>query len=116
MPTLEIVTYRIGVTPRASDRISRYLFLEPVLGQTEKGISSVRIHFEPDPEEIGYRADDLLLVTLPEDFFADMYHIVQTESPVFFNWQLDESGDRLSRCGIGTVEEPTGEGFEDQSD
>ena len=115
MPTLEIATYRVGVTRRASDEISRYLFLEPAAGQTGTGPRSVRIHFEPDPTEIGYRAEDLLLVTLPESLFADMYHIVQTESPAFFNWRLDKSGDRVARCGIGTVEEPTGEGLEDRS-
>ncbi len=116
MPTLEIETYRAGVTRRASDPISRYLFLEPAPGQTGPGSVGVRIHFEPEPDEIGYRSDEVLLVTLPESFFADMYHILQTESPAFFTWQLDESGDRLLQCAVGTVEEPTGEGFEDQSD
>jgi hypothetical protein len=115
MPTLEIATYRVGVTRRASDEISRYLFLEPAAGRTGTETRGVRIHFEPNPDEIGYWAEDLFLVTLPESFFADMYHIVQTESPAFFNWRLDESGDRIMRCGIGTVEEPTGEGLEDRS-
>lgn len=115
MPTLEIGAYRVGVTRRASDEISRYLFLEPAQGQTEPGTRGARIHFERDPDDIGYRAEDLLLITLPESFFADMYHIVQTESPVFFNWHLDGSGARVVRCGLGTIEEPTGEGFEDRS-
>ena len=100
MPTLEIGAYRVGVTRRASDEISRYLFLEPAQGQTEPGTRGARIH---------YRAEDLLLITLPESFFADMYHIVQTESPVFFNWHLDGSGARVVRCGLGTIEEPTGD-------
>jgi hypothetical protein len=115
MPTLEIAAYRVGVTSRASDEISRYLFLDPAPDDTAAGSRGVRIHFEPDPPEIGYWADGLLLVTLPERFFADMYHIVQTESPAFFNWRLDERGERIARCSIGTLEEPTGEGFEDRS-
>jgi hypothetical protein len=45
-----------------------------------------------------------------------MYHIVQTERPVFFMWQLDGETDQLESCGIATVEEPTGEGFRDTSD
>lgn len=116
MPTLRIATYRVGVTRRASDAISRYLFLEPAPGQQETGNVGVRIHFQPHPEDIGYRTDELLLVTLPESFFADMYHIAQTESPAFFHWQLDRSNNRIAHCSIGTLEEPVGEGFEDRSD
>ena len=115
MPTLEIASYRVGITRRASDEISRYLFLDPTPGETEAAAIGVRIHFEPDPQEIGYWAEDLLLVTLPESYFADMYHLVQTESPAFFNWRLDEGGERIARCSVGTLEEPTGEGFEDRS-
>lgn len=116
MPTLEIATYRVGVTRRASDEISRYLFLEPAPGQAAFANIGVRIHFEPAPEHIGYWANEILLVTLPESLFADMYHIVQTESPAFFHWRLDESGNQITRCSIGTLEEPIGEGFEDRSD
>ncbi len=116
MPTMQIATYRVGVTRRASDAISRYLFLEPAPGEVAHGKVGVRIHFEPHPDDIGYRADERLLVTLPESFFADMYHITQTESPAFFHWQFDESGNRLVSCSVGTLEEPTGEGFEDRSD
>ncbi len=45
-----------------------------------------------------------------------MYHVLQTEKPIYFSWGFDEGGEQIDRCDISTTEEPTGEGHTDTSD
>ena len=45
-----------------------------------------------------------------------MYHLLQTEKPVYFSWGFDEPGEKLTWCDLSTTEEPIGEGFTDLSD
>jgi hypothetical protein len=116
MPVLEIEAYRVGVSRRSTDDFKRFLFLEPDSAYRGPGDSGVRIFFEPGPTEIGRSAAGFLVVTLELDYFSDMYHLLQTEKPVYFSWGFDEAGEQLSWCDLSTTEEPIGEGFTDLSD
>jgi len=51
-------------------------------------------------------------VILPLADFNDMYHLLQTEKPVFLT-AFDEAGSLF--CGLSTDPEPLGEGFSDNS-
>ncbi|MCZ6477453.1 MAG: hypothetical protein O6851_03965 [Gemmatimonadetes bacterium] len=116
MPILKITSYRVGVAHKGSGGATRYLFLEPASDESGPGSGGVKIYFEAKSKEVGKIAGDVIVAMLPEALFSDMYHIVQTERPVFFMWQLLERSDQLESCGIATVEEPIGEGFRDLSE
>lgn len=116
MPVLEIEAYRVGVSRRTADDFTRFLFLELDPGYQGPGSSGVRIFFEPDPAEVGRSAADFLVVTLSDGYFSDMYHLLQTEKPIFFSWGFEDDGERISWCDLSTTEEPIGEGFTDRSD
>jgi hypothetical protein len=115
MPILKIASYRVGVAHKGSGVATRYLFLEPAPDESGPGSGGVKIYFEAKRKDVGKIAGDVIVATLPEALFPDMYHIVQTERPVYFMWQLLERSDRLESCGVATVEEPIGEGFRDLS-
>lgn len=116
MPILKIASYRVGAAHKGTKGDTRYLFLEPAEGETGPGSGGVKIYFEPTSRNVGRVAGDVIVATVPDVLFRDMYHIVQTERPVFFMWQSEGPGDQLESCGVATVEEPTGEGFKDTSD
>ena len=116
MPILKIASYRVGAAHKGANGDTRYLFLEPDAGETGPGSAGVKVYFESTTKSVGRVAGDVIVATLPDALFRDMYHIVQTERPVFFMWQLDGASDQLESCGLATVEEPTGEGFRDTSD
>jgi hypothetical protein len=116
MPVQEIEAYRVGVSSRSTDHFTRFLFLEPNPSYEGVGSSGVRIFFEPDPEEIGRLAGGFLVVTLEQSYFTDMYHLLQTEKPMFFSWGMEEEGDQIAWCDLSTTEEPIGEGFMDLSE
>ena len=116
MPILKIASYRVGAAHKATGGNTRYLFLEPDAAESGAGSGGIKIYFESATRSVGHVADDVIVALLPDLLFRDMYHIVQTERPVFFMWQMDPTGEMLESCGIATVEEPTGEGFTDTSD
>ena len=115
MPVLRIDAYRVGVSRRSADSFTRFLFLEPDPGHSGPGSSGVRIFFEPNPKEIGRLAADFVVVTLDPSYFRDMYHLLQTEKPMYFSWGLEEMGTQIAWCDLSTTEEPIGEGFTDWS-
>ncbi|UCG76672.1 MAG: hypothetical protein JSV95_05100 [Gemmatimonadota bacterium] len=116
MPILKIASYRVGAAHKGSNGDTRYLFLEPEAAEAGPGSGGVKIYFEATTKSVGRVAGDVIVATLPDSLFRDMYHIVQTERPVFFMWQAVREGGELESCGLATVEEPTGEGFRDLSD
>ncbi|MEE9246091.1 MAG: hypothetical protein V3U63_07800 [Gemmatimonadota bacterium] len=116
MPVLQIEAYRVGVSCRTNDDFTRFLFLEPDPAYRGPGSSGVRIFFEPEASEIGRSAAGFLVPTLSENYFGDMYHVLQTEKPIYFSWGFDEGGEQIDWCDISTTEEPTGEGYTDTSD
>lgn len=116
MPILKIASYRVGVAHKGTGGDTRYLFLEPDAAEAGPGSGGVKVYFESTTRSAGRVSGDVIVATIPDVLFRDMYHIVQTERPVFFMWQVDATGEMLESCGVATVEEPTGEGFTDTSD
>jgi hypothetical protein len=54
----------------------------------------------------------LAVVSMPSSDFADMYHLLQTERPVFFNAAVEDFGSfQLARLGTGP--ERVGQGLSD---
>jgi hypothetical protein len=53
-------------------------------------------------------------IQLSENSFDDLYHVLQTESPVFFTaYEFTSSGTTVRFAGVTTDPEATGEGFRD---
>lgn len=116
MPILRIASYRVGAAHKGPNGDTRYLFLEPESSEGGPGSGGIKVYFEPTTSSVGRISGDVIVATLPDRLFRDMYHIVQTERPVFFMWQLEGEDGLLESCGVATVEEPTGEGFRDLSE
>lgn len=113
MPNLEIGAYRVGALRRDDSDVTRYLVVEPVKGYAGPAAAGGWIYFSDAPPELGYATESMVVARLPADLFRDVYHIMQTERPVYLTWELDAEGNRLVSCGVTTSEEPPGEGFED---
>ncbi len=69
------------------------------------------VFFEENLSKLGIQSpsDGSVVVTLPIRDFDDMYHILQTEAPVFADWIADDEHD-LKSFSLRTHEEPLGEG------
>jgi hypothetical protein len=69
------------------------------------------VFFEENLTKLGIQspAEGSVVVTLPLRDFDDMYHILQTEAPVFADWLADDEHD-LKSFSLRTHEEPLGEG------
>ncbi len=116
MPILKIASYRVGAAHKGANGDTRYLFLEPEANESGPGSGGIKVYFESTTNSVGRISGDVIVATLPDRLFRDMYHIVQTERPVFFMWQFEGEDGQLESCGVATVEEPTGEGFRDLSE
>lgn len=115
MPNLEIGAYRVGVLRRADSDVTRFLLVEPVKGYEGPAAAGGWLYFSDDPTEPGYATESMVVGRLPATLFTDLYHIVQTEKPVYLTWEQEPEGNRLLSCGVTTAEEPPGEGFHDHS-
>ncbi len=69
------------------------------------------VFFEENPPKLGTQcpADGSVIVTLPIRDFDSLYHIIQTEAPVFVDWLADDEHE-LKSFSLRTHEEPLGEG------
>lgn len=69
------------------------------------------VFFEENLSKLGVQSpsEGSVVVTLPIRDFHDMYHILQTEAPVFADWLADDEND-LKSFSLRTHEEPLGEG------
>jgi hypothetical protein len=69
------------------------------------------VFFEEDLSKLGTQcpADGSVIVTLPIKDFDVLYHILQTEAPVFVEWIADDEHE-LKSFSLRTHEEPLGEG------
>lgn len=115
MPNLEIGAYRVGTLRRVDSDLTHFLVLEPAPGYEGPAAAGAWLYFSPEPPDLGYATESMVVARLPESLFRDTYHIVQTEKPVYLTWEQDEDGHRLVSCGVTTAEEPPGEGFHDYS-
>ena len=113
MPNLEVGTYNVGHT-RLPDGGWMYLTLEPAPSY-DGPIDGVSIYFFENPSDAGYETSSWVVSTPEQSWFEGMYHTLQTEDPVYFSWAANPSTNRLHWSGLGSREEPPGEGFEDHS-
>ncbi|MBX9583826.1 MAG: hypothetical protein K2X87_26290 [Gemmataceae bacterium] len=113
---LLVESYAVRVLTRHT--VARQLFLRVKYPEGGTPGGSVELRFvegavpSPNPKEAvgGYA------YYLPLRDFDAVYHILQTEKPVYFGEDRvrSHSPDRMVR--IGTFDEPIGEGFEDPPD
>lgn len=122
MPWTEIDSYRVAIQHRPSGEVTRQLLLRTVRGYEGAGSSGIHLFFyETAPEEAGSAVNDLIVARLPASLFDDMYHLLQTERPLYFAWEEEEEGEGeggarpLRFCALSTMEEPAGEGLADRS-
>ena len=119
MPAVEIESYRV-TTFRSSDTtkpVIRELDLKPT--HTNRGTDRILIQFISnanllDDLGVGSLVQNVIGVHAPISDFDHMYHILQTENPVYFYWKAGDRG-LLIHFGISTNVEPTGEGLIDHS-
>ena len=113
MPNIKVDSYSVGVIRRKSEMIKRFITCVPEPGN-EAGIDSLVIYFLPYEQSVGYYDQRTVVGFLPPEDYRDVYHVLQTESPVYINWALKGEKD-LEYLSVGTRQEPPGEGFEDRS-
>jgi hypothetical protein len=69
------------------------------------------VFFEENPSKLGTQcpAEGSVVITLPTKDFDTLYHIIQTEAPVFVDWLADDEHE-IKSFSLRTHEEPLGEG------
>ncbi len=115
MPVIRVGSYRLEITSHvegksSSPRAIRAIYIQPH-SSYEGTIQFAYLYFIP-PASGGLTVsstDRRVYAHLDEKDFRDMYHVLQTESPTYFDW---EDGVRFR---ITTDEEPPGEGCRDTS-
>jgi len=117
---MRVDNYMVHVLARredtASPPYSRRLILESI-DPNSGSYKYVFIYFfqEPAPSDFGGRTSDGgVIVNLPLRDFDHMYHLLQTEKPVFAAWGVDSDGIKLNTFKLRTNrKEPLGEGLQD---
>jgi hypothetical protein len=76
------------------------------------GIQGISVFFFPNPQDAGYVTPTWVVFTPRGSLFTfdRIYHVLQTEKPLYFNWAADESTNRLHWAQISSDKEPIGEG------
>lgn len=111
MPSLKVGTYSVGIIRRSNELISRFITIIPEGGSD---LDSFVIYFIPDTETVGYEDNRTIVGYLQPADFRDVYHVLQTENPVYLNWSTKGRKD-VDYLSVGTRQEPPGEGFSDRS-
>ena len=116
MPTIKVGSYSLAISSYVNKKsstpvASRAIFIKPH-DAYEGTIQFIYLFFFTQTKgNLSVKSSDSnVYAHLDEKDFKDIYHVLQTESPVFFDW---EDGVRFR---ITTEEEPPGEGYEDKSD
>lgn len=111
-----VTSYKVGTTRAARGGSVRWLTLQ--LASAEGGIKEVSIFFhEGKVNDLGFANDKtgFVNVNLPTADFDSIYHVVQTEKPIFVHWRCDPEDRKITGFDVSTSEEPVGEGFLDTS-
>jgi hypothetical protein len=111
-----VTSYKVGTTRAARGGSVRWLTLQ--LATAEKGSKEVSIFFhEGKIHDLGFvnETTGFVNVHLPIADFDSIYHIVQTEKPIFVHWRCDPEEQKLTGFDVSTSEEPVGEGTQDTS-
>lgn len=114
MASIKVGSYSVGVIRRTSEMITRFVTCIPEASQGG-GLDSFMIYFVPDHDSVGYEDGANVVGFLPPEDFSDVYHVLQTERPVFINWSTKGDSKNLDYISVGTRQEPPGEGFQDLS-
>ena len=116
MPVIRVGSYRLEIASYVDDRGSspratRAVYLQPH-GSYEGTIQFAYLYFIPEASGglTVSSTDRRVYAHLDVKDFKDIYHVLQTESPTYFDWVDGE------RFRITTDEEPPGEGFKDVSE
>jgi hypothetical protein len=111
-----VKNYKVGVCRSKANGPARWLTLELV---TPVGaLRSVSLFFYDEaPRTRGFANDATghLVANMRTADFDAMYHLVQTEKPVYAHWRLDHSDNSVLSIDVSTSEEPVGEGPVDHS-
>ena len=115
MPSIihrEVSTYRIDVFKSNILNYNRSIRLSLKRTATKAAHTvSIQFHSSPASDWINI-GNSFSTIHINLDRYDDMYHILQTEKPVFFT--AYESGNPLNQfAGLTTAPETTGEGFRD---
>lgn len=120
--TLEIKNYSVSTNRQrsASNYHRRAISLEPKSPTAQ--VQHIVIYFFVQEQiandsDIGYQTPSTTKFVVgyaPISDFADMYAILQSEKPVYFNWHAGND-NKVSWFGISSNPEPLGEGPKDVS-
>ncbi len=113
MPSIRVNSYSVGIIRRAAELITRFITCIPEPSEGQE-LDSVVIYFMPEQESVGYQDGKTVVGFLPREDFGDVYHILQTETPVYINWGI-KGEKEVEYLSVGTRQEPAGEGFHDRS-
>lgn len=108
MPTLwnkEIVSYEVDIFKSSGLTYERSLLLS--LAGSDPSTVAIRFGGSVPEDFIVGTGASVWTVHLAEDFYHDMLHLLQTESPLFFSAYENDQG---RFAGISTNAEPVGEG------
>lgn len=118
----EIKSYSVGTNRQrsASEYHRRFLSLEPAYPTSQ--VEHIVIYFFTqetvvNDSDVGYQtptSTKYVVAYAPVADFEDMYNILQSEKPVYFNWAAD-SANKLYWFGLSTTLEAPGEGPKDTS-
>jgi hypothetical protein len=110
----EVDRYRVEVFAGSSLNYERHIRLD-LAADAGNPAHVVSIQFPVTrPADYVNIGSSFTTVQLPLSSFGDLYHVLQTESPVFFTaYEVPFGGTTLSFAGLTTDEEATGEGFRD---
>jgi hypothetical protein len=113
MPTLKVESYGVRVFHTGQRVI--WIRTENLPGRSIWWGVVVRFLESTDMPAVGNTLkdeDSYLVAYLPIEQYRDLYHILQTENPVYLTWTLRSSN---SEFYLSTNLEPSGEGFSDRS-
>jgi hypothetical protein len=115
MPTIRVGSYSLAIASYVNQKsstpvASRAIFIKPHASYKGTVQFIYLFFFAQTKGNLSVTSTDTnVYAHLDEKDFKDIYHVLQTESPTYFDWE-----DGL-RFRITTDEEPPGEGFKDTS-
>lgn len=109
-------SYAVGIWSRTyGGNKSRYIDIKSeAYGSGASGVQRAILFFTPDDSPYNIVTDSYVAFDVPWAEFRDIYHILQTEAPCHFLWDVD-SQNNVKLCHVGTSDEPPGEGLRDLS-
>ena len=112
----EIESYKVEAQIGAgSDRLIILKIKESIEDETDIRDAFLNFgdSFDGNAEQVGAVSETLISLFFPTAYYSDVYHILQTESPVFLDWTTNDAG-KIDFAAVTSNEEPLGEGMRDQ--